>query len=135
MIEEKFLIAAVSIKRAYISVVSDIAKYEKRISQTKDRLASALDKVSSIQKKMDTMEGRKGMDAKDYLMEIYRIVSEIEDEGKAIEKFVEPLNKDIERLSIEESDLYRMICDAHPDMSESEIVEEVSQRLKKEGLL
>ena len=135
MLEERFLDAAVKIKREFLKVSSDISKYEARVRITLDRLNAALAKVEAIKKDIDSKEKRKTAGAKETLDKMLAIVDEIEAEGSSIEKFVDPMNKEIERLAIEEQELYRMIKNRHPELTEKEIVESVSERLKKENLL
>jgi chromosome segregation ATPase len=134
MIDEKFLTAAVNIRKTYISVTSDIETYERRIKITLDRLNSTLEKVESLQKDMKDKEKIKKMDSKNVLADLMGLINEIEDEGKSLEKYVEPLNRKIEKLSLEEQELYRMICDKHSNLTEDQIVSCVRERLIKEKL-
>ncbi len=134
MIDEKFLVAAINIRKTYISVTSDIESYEKRIKITLDRLNSTLEKVENIQKDMKDKEKVKRLDSKGILMDLLKLIDEIEDEGKSLERYVEPLNKKIEKLSIEEQELYRMICEKHSNLTEEQIISSVRERLIKEKL-
>ena len=134
MIDEKFLVAAVNIKRKYISVTSDINKYHDRAKKTIDKLDSTLKEIEKIQETMKERAKNKKMDSNDVLNTMIKIVSEIEDEGKSLEKYIEPLNREIEKLAVEEQELYRMICEKHSNLSEDQIVESVKQRLEKESL-
>lgn len=134
MIDEKFLVAAINIRKTYISVTSDIESYEKRIKITLERLNSTLEKVETIQKDMKDKEKVKKLDSKGILMDLLKLIDEIEDEGKSLERYVEPLNKKIEKLSVEEQELYRMICEKHTNLTEDQIVSCVRERLIKEKL-
>ena len=49
-------------------------------------------------------------------------------------KSANPINKEIERLALEEQELYKQICLNHPDLTEDQIVECVKERLLKENL-
>ena len=62
------------------------------------------------------------------------IINDIEAEGKRLENFTNPINKNIEKLALEEQELYKQICLKHKDMTEDEIIECVKQRLIKENL-
>jgi hypothetical protein len=128
MIEEKFLIAAVNIRKNYLKITSNMDFYRKRAEKTLEVLDKSLKDINNIEKAM------KGNDRPDSINEIIEILRKIEEEGNRIEKFVEPLNKEIEKLAIEEQELYRVIVEKHPELSEEQIVESVRQRLNKENL-
>lgn len=134
MIDEKFLVAAVNIKKKYISLTSDINKYHDRAKKTIEKLDSTLKEIEKIQGKMKENAKNKKLDSNGVLNTMIKIVSEIEDEGKSLEKYIEPLNREIEKLAVEEQELYRMICEKHSNLSEDQIIESVKQRLEKESL-
>lgn len=134
MIDEKFLVAAVNIKRKYINVTSDINKYHDRAKKTIEKLESTLKSIEVIQETMKEKAKNKKLDSNEVLREMIDIISGIEDEGKSLEKYIDPLNKEIEKLAVEEQELYRMICEKHSNLTEDQIVESVKQRLEKESL-
>ena len=134
MIDDKFLSAAVNIKRKYITLTSDIDKYHNRAKLTIDKLNSTLKEIERIQEDMKVKAKNKKLDSNEVLNDMMKIISQIEDEGKSLEKYINPLNKEIEKLAIEEQELYRMICEKHSNLSEDQIVNSVRQRLEKENL-
>ena len=135
MIEEKFLVAAINIKRSYIKLTSNLDFYKKRAEQTLDRLQDAYLKVENLEDEIKDLKKKKDQNLDPNLTsKVLEILNEIEEEGNKIEKFVEPLNKEIEKLAVEEQELYRRIVETHSDLSEEQIVEAVRLRLKKEGL-
>jgi len=135
MIEEKFLVAAVNIKRSYLKLTSNLDFYKKRAEQTLEKLQEAYGKVETLENEIKELKKQKDQNADPNLTtKVLSILGEIEEEGNRIEKFVEPLNKEIEKLAIEEGELYRVIVETHPNLSEEQIVEAVRLRLKKEGL-
>jgi predicted nucleic acid-binding Zn-ribbon protein len=135
MIEEKFLVAAVNIKRSYFKLTSNLDFYKKRAEQTLDKLKDAYGKVESLENEIKEIKSKKDTNVDPNLTaKVLSILNDIEEEGNKIEKFVEPLNKEIEKLAVEEQELYRRIVETHSDLSEEQIVEAVRLRLKKEGL-
>ena len=110
MIDEKFLVAAVNIKKKYISLTSDINKYHDRSKKTIEKLDFTLKEIEKIQEKIKENAKNKKLDSNGVLNTMIKIVSEIEDEGKSLEKYIEPLNREIEKLAVEEQELYIMIC-------------------------
>ena len=134
MIDEKFLVAAVNIKRKYIIVTSDINKYHDRAKQTVDKLNSTLADIENIKLKMKEDAKNKKLNSTEVLESMIKIITEIEDDGKSLEKYIDPLNKEIEKLAVEEQELYRIICEKHFDLTEEQIIESVKKRLIKENL-
>ena len=134
MIDEKFLVAAVNIKRKYITVTSDINKYHDRAKQTVDKLDTTLKEIEDIKLKMKENAKNKKLDSAEVLESMIKIITEIEDDGKSLEKYIDPLNKEIEKLAVEEQELYRVICEKHFDLTEEQIIESVKKRLEKENL-
>ena len=135
MIEEKFLVAAVNIKRSYLKLTSNLDFYKRRAEQTLEKLQDAYSQVENLEDEIAELKKKKDPNVDPNLTtKVLTILSEIEQEGNKIEKFVEPLNKEIEKLAMEEQELYRVIVETHPNLSEDQIVESVGLRLKKEGL-
>ena len=135
MIEEKFLLAAVNIRKTYLKLTSNLDFYKKRAEQTLEKLQTAYSKIENIENEIKELKKKKDQNVDPNLTsKVLNILSEIEQEGNKIEKFVEPLNKEIEKLAMEEQELYRIIVESHPNLSEDQIVESVGLRLKKEGL-
>jgi DNA repair exonuclease SbcCD ATPase subunit len=135
MIEEKFLVAAVNIKRSYLKLTSNLDFYKRRAEQTLEKLQDAYNQVEDLEGEIAELKKKKDQNVDPNLTsKVLTILSEIEQEGNKIEKFVEPLNKEIEKLAMEEQELYRVIVETHPNLSEDQFVESVGLRLKKEGL-
>ena len=130
MIEERFLIAAINIRRVYMKLVSNLDSYKEKAEDTLRMLDTAEKELNDVKNKKKSEESPDEM-----VKRIMKIFVDIENEGNKIEKFVEPLNKEIERLGIEERELYKRICDFHSTLSENQIVDIVQERLKKENLL
>jgi len=134
MIEERFLLAAVNIRRTYIDLTSNLDLYKKKAEDTLAALETAYEEVKKIDERLK--EAKKNKKTIDPVSEdLLKILNKIEDEGNSIERFVEPLNKEIESLAKEEQILYGKICEKHPDLSEDQIVDIVRKRLEKENLL
>jgi len=63
-----------------------------------------------------------------------KVLNDIEDEGHSLENLVDPLNSDIEKLALEEQELYRLIKQKHNNLTDEQIIESVKDRLIKENL-
>lgn len=135
MIEEKFLQAAVNIRKTYLNLTSNLDFYRKRAEQTLGKLQEAYSKIEKIESEIKDLKKKKDQNTDTNISNrVFSLLTEIEEEGNKIEKFVEPLNKEIEKLAIEEQELYRIIVEKHPELSEEQIVEAVRLRLLKENL-
>lgn len=132
MIEERFLSAAINIRRVYFKLTSNLDSYMHKAEETLKKFELAYEELENIKEKI---KNSKNSDNQEPVSDdLIRIMDDIENEGKRIERFVEPLNKEIEMLAIEEQELYRNICEFHPELSEEQIVDIVRERLKKENL-
>lgn len=135
MIEEKFLQAAVNIRKTYLKLTSNLDFYKKRAEQTLEKLETAYSKIENIENEIKELKKKKDKNTDTNITnKVFLLLNEIEEEGNKIEKFVEPLNKEIEKLAIEEQELYRIIVEKNPELSEDQIIEAVRLRLIKEGL-
>lgn len=133
MIDEKFLLAAVNIKKTYIRLLSNLDLYETKAKETLEKLGSLYDKLGVLEKDIKKPENINN-DNYSAFNEVLKILNELENEGVKLKSFTDPLNKKIENLALEEQELYKQICMKHSDMTEDEIVECVGKRLEKENL-
>jgi predicted nucleic acid-binding Zn-ribbon protein len=131
MIDEKFLIMAINIRKTYVELLENMSFYESKALSIKEKLEDSVSRLQSIENEATN----RNADTKDLLSKILNVISSVEDEGTRLEKLIEPINYDIEKLRKEEVDLYNKIIDTHPDLSEDQIVEIVKNRLMSEGLI
>jgi predicted nucleic acid-binding Zn-ribbon protein len=134
MIEEKYLQMAISIRRTYLKLVNNMDLYRARALQVSERLEDTLKKLEKIKAEADDRNRNTKVSDQDLLNKLLGVIDDVEEEGKRLENLVEPINKEIEKLSREETELYRQIVDNHPSLSEDQIVKFVQDRLIKEGL-
>jgi folylpolyglutamate synthase/dihydropteroate synthase len=136
MIEEKFLESAIRIRKNYLKISSNLEFYHKKAKDIIQSLEDIAKKAQGLQDEINndkktgviTMTKDKAMD------ELIRILKELEDQSKIIETLADPMNKDIEKLSIEEQELYRQIKEKHSDISDEKLLQIIKQRIEKEGL-
>lgn len=134
MIDEFFLQNAVSIRRTYLKMTNNMDFYQKRAKEIVDRLELTISKINDIQKKAEEGRAKKENGTMEILNDLVKILNEIEDEGKALENLVNPLNKDIEKLALEEQELYRQIKQKHSNLTDEQIISSVKDRLIQENL-
>ena len=129
MIDERFLIAAVNIRRKYLKLSSNLDVYRDKAEATLEELKKAKEKLTKIEKGDYDKENLSG------LHEVLNIIVGLEESQQSFEKTLEPLNKELEKLLIEEKELYDQSCKKHSNYEENQIVNIVKERLQKENLL
>ncbi len=137
MIDENFYQAAINIRKTYLKISNDMESYRNIAESSLKNLQRSIVSIENIKKgigdkKKENLDRENNMDT---INKISEILESLEMEGKKIERFVDPINKEIEKLAEEEQNLYRKICERHSDLTEAQIVEAVRLRLKKEDLL
>jgi septal ring factor EnvC (AmiA/AmiB activator) len=136
MIHEKFLQSAVNIRRTYLKVSNNLNIYHNRAKDMIESLNDTLTKIDNLKKTIEESkkQGSTKITEEQAIQELLKIIQDVEDEGGKIEKLTEPMNKEIEKLAIEEQELYQQILSAHPNLTEEQIINSVKDRLEKEGL-
>ncbi len=105
-------------------MTSNLDQYQNKAKQILSKLDDTIERIKVIEKSSDVNK----------LNELVKILTDIEEDGKSLEKIIEPINKEIEKLAQEESELYRQIKTKHSNLSEEQIIESVKERLIKENL-
>jgi len=136
MIDENFLQSAVHIRRTYLKMSNSMDLYKKSAQKVVERLDETIKKVEVIQKEAEDSKKDKNSNfsAEGSMNKMLEVLKEVDAEGKRLEELVDPLNKEIEKLALEEQELYRLIKEKHHNLSDDEIIESVRQRLIKENL-
>ena len=134
MIDEVFLQNAVRIRRTYLKLTNNMDFYQKKAKEIVDRLDETLIKIDNLQKVAENSKKNSGIGSQDLLNELLSILNDIDIEGKSLEDLVNPLNQDIEKLGLEEQELYRQIKEKHYDLTDEQIINSVKDRLIKENL-
>ena len=136
MIDEIYLQNAIRIRRTYLKLSNNMELYQKKAQAVSDKLEETITKIDDLQSKIE--ESKKDNDDKKdsnyFLIELVKILNEVEEEGKALETSVDPLNKEIEKLALEEQELYRQIKEKHFNLTDEQIISSVQDRLIKENL-
>jgi predicted nucleic acid-binding Zn-ribbon protein len=135
MINEQFLQRAIDIRKTYLRLTNNMDDYLEKVSNVSDRLEKTVVEITEIEEKYKDKKGSGNMSSDQTLKELLKVLDKVDREGKTLESLVEPLNKEIEKLSKEEVELYRLIREKHSNLTEDQIVESVKSRLKKEELI
>ena len=134
MIDEVFLQNAVRIRRTYLKMTNNMEFYQNKAKEIVGRLDETLLKIDKLQKVAEESKKNSGIGNQDLLTELLNILNDIDIEGKSLEDLVNPLNEDIEKLGLEEQELYRQIKQKHYDLTDEQIIKSVKDRLIREKL-
>ena len=136
MIREDFLLRAVRIRKNYLSLTNNLDVYLSKVESVSDRLEKTIGEITNIEQKYESSDKEDNKFESDKtLKELLKIIANVENEGKRLETIVNPLNKEIEKLSKEEVELYKLIKQTHSNLTEGQIVNSVKTRLDSEGLI
>lgn len=136
MIREDFLLRAVRIRKNYLSLTNNLDVYLSKVESVSDRLEKTIGEITNIEQKYESSDKEDSKFESDKtLKELLKIIENVESEGKRLESIVNPLNKEIEKLSKEEVELYKLIKQTHSNLTEGQIVNSVKERLDSEGLI
>ena len=131
MIDEIFIKAAIKIRREYLKLTNNLSFYKRKAEDVIENLEDIVTKIENIQQETEN-QSITNNDA--VVFQLTKLLTEIESEGRAVESLIDPLNKEIEKLGLEEQELWRNIKNKYPNLSDEEIVEYVRQRLLQENL-
>jgi hypothetical protein len=138
MVDEKYLQMSITIRRTYLKLINNLDLYRSRALQISERLEDTVKKIDELNKEAEESAKRKTTSSNISQIEVFekllKIIDDVDDEGKRLENLINPINIEIEKLAKEEMELYQMIVDSHPNLTEDQIVESVKDRLIKEGL-
>jgi len=132
MIEERFLESAVRIRRNFLKVNNNLEMYHRRAKEIVSNLESILEKVNTLIEEIDKgkKSGQPTHTKESALEETMKILNDLDYQGKSLDELASPM----EKLAMEEQELYRQIKEKHSDLSDEKLIEIVKDRLELEGL-
>jgi hypothetical protein len=131
MIDEKFIKSAIKIRREYLKLTNNLNFYKRKAEDVISNLQNIITKIEKIQ---NESENKNETNNSNIIMELTTILAQIEQEGRGVESLIQPLNIELEKLGLEEQELWRNIKNKYPDRSDLDIVEYVKKRLLEENL-
>lgn len=127
MIDENFIQAAIKIRRQYLKLMTNMEMYRSKAKKMVNNLDGIVDRLQNIQGELG--KDKSNITADSAINEVQKILKEVDNEGKNLEQSVNPLNTEIEKLALEEEELWRLIKEKHYNVPEEEIIEYVKKRL------
>jgi hypothetical protein len=132
MIDEIFYQSAIKIRRQYLKITTNMSFYQNKAKVVSDNLGNIIKKIDDIKVEVDKKKSE--LTTESAVNELVKILREVEDEAKRLEEMVEPLNAEMEKLALEEQELWRNIKEKHYNISEDNIISSVKERLIRENL-
>ena len=135
MIDESYLDAAVRIRRTFMNLSIELTEYENYAKSIEKVIERALGDLEDINNSISNDKKLKNVSQEEMLKKVLDILAKLEDDSNSLESKVNPINDKIEKLRKEEIQLYDVIKFKYPNIKDSELIEIVNKKLKKEGLL
>ena len=132
MIDEIFYQSAIKIRRQYLKSVNNMDFYKKKAKVVSDNLGDIIKRIDDISESSNSENPKYSVEGA--VNELAKILKDVEEEAKRLEDMVEPLNLEIEKLALEEQELWRNIKEKHYNISEDDIISSVKERLIRENL-
>lgn len=124
MIDSQFINNAKIIRSEFLSLMKSLNKYEKEV----EKLAEFYQNISrELEEYNDTLRDVKNIsEVQSYLI---GKMNELEIESQKLTNKITPINERIEKLRNEEHILYGKIKEKYPNISDEDLVKEISQYL------
>ena len=135
MIDDSYLDAAVRIRRTFMNLNIELTEYENYAKSIEKIIERALADLDDINNSISSDKKLKNLSQEDMLRKVLDILAKLENDSKSLESKINPINEKIEKLRKDEVQLYNGIKFKYPNIKDSELIEMVNKKLKKEGLL
>jgi predicted nucleic acid-binding Zn-ribbon protein len=129
MIEENYVQAAIKIRREFLKLTNNMQLYKRKAKNILDNLEDIIGQIERI-----STESNENTDRKEIVEKLEGVLKEVEKEGKMVNELIDPLNNEIEKLALEEQELWRNIKNKYPNLGDDEIVEYIKNRLIQANL-
>jgi uncharacterized coiled-coil DUF342 family protein len=129
MIDENFIQAAIKIRRQYLKLINNLNFYKTQANKVISNLQDIIEKLENISKNVESDPNSEATSAK-----LVEVLKDLEKEGNQVNQLIDPLNTEIEKLAIEEKELWNKIKQKHSNISDNQIIEYVKSRLVEQNL-
>jgi len=128
MIAEIYIESAKNIRNEFLRLSKQLDSYQKNSAdlviylekKSKELQEYSDSKISKIRDKGDINK------VGEYIM---KELNEIEAEEQKLIRLVKPINDKIDRLKVDEANLFKQIKDKYPNLSENEIIHEIQSKI------
>jgi uncharacterized membrane protein len=131
MISEIYLKQALKIRKEYLKIVTDISKYE---NLAKDFILTLEERASEAQELYKKIDDKKITNPEIAKKELHELMIQTESDINKVDKSISNLNSQIEKLRIDEVNLYKEIKKVYFNLTDEEIKSETQSYIKKHNL-
>ena len=130
MIDDNFVQAAIKIRREYLKLTNNLNFYKTQANRVIDNLQDIINKLEEVANNSVSEPNTEATSVR--LLEVLKM---LEMEGKNINELIDPLNSEIEKLAVEESELWRKIKAKHSEVRDEQIVDYIKVKLSEQNLI
>ena len=128
MISEFYLKKALNIRKEYLSIVSNINLFENMAKDILKIIEGKLEELNTLQSKINEKRISNVESAKDSLL---KIILDLEEESNNIEKSVNDLTSRIDKLKINEKELFADLRKNYQNLTNEEIRNQIHKYIDK----
>ncbi len=128
MISEFYLKKALNIRKEYLSIVSNINLFENMAKDILKIIEGKLEELNTLQSKINEKRISNVESAKDSLL---KIILDLEEESNNIEKSVNDLTSRIDKLKINEKELFADLRKNYQNLTNEEIRDQIHKYIDK----
>lgn len=128
MISEFYLKKALNIRKEYLSIVSNINIFENMAKDILKIIEGKLEELNTLQSKINEKRISNVESAKDSLL---KIILDLEEESNNIEKSVNDLTSRIDKLKINEKELFADLRKNYQNLTNEEIKNQIHKYIDK----
>ena len=128
MISEFYLKKALNIRKEYLSIVSNINLFENMAKDILKIIEGKLEELNTLQSKINEKKISNIESAKDSLL---KIILDLEEESNNIEKSVNDLTSRIDKLKINEKELFADLRRNYQNLTNEEIRNQIHKYIDK----
>ena len=128
MISEFYLKKALNIRKEYLSIVSNINIFENMSKDILKIIEGKLEELNTLQSKINEKKVSNIESAKDSLL---KIILDLEEESNNIEKSVNDLTSRIDKLKINEKELFADLRKNYQNLTNEEIRNQIHKYIDK----
>lgn len=122
MIDKFYIDVAKRIRKDFIKLTDELNDYESMVGGLADRFKKTSEDMKSL-------VGKKNSESSNLVNEVMSRMTMLEEESNKVTKYIDDINKKIEKLRDEEISLYDKIKSSYPRMSDDDIKGEIQSQL------
>jgi hypothetical protein len=126
MINKKYLEQALRIRKDFKSTDNDLLSVRDKLIEINNQLEKTLKDLETIRSNTDKYTTNESFQS-----DVMVHLEEFERQSNIANEIYKPLNENIEKLKIEEQNLYKTLLSEYPHLDESIIIQEVQDYVKK----